>query len=128
LGSVAGDPFGGETVASTHWNAKAETYEIQVRLGGKQIHRSLETDQKTKADTILAIVNETIHDLKRGRLTMPEGADPWEFLRSGGKTTQKFELAKQHTLSELFDLYQEKPLSATTSSTSCSLPANTRFT
>jgi integrase len=108
LGSFAGDPFGGRTVASIYQSEKTGIYQIMFRLGKKQFHKNLDTDQKRKANSIKATVEETIHDIKRGRLTMPEGADPWEFLRSGGKVTQKFELAKQHTLSELFALYQEK--------------------
>jgi integrase len=103
------DHLGGQkAVASVYQSEKTGIFHIMFRLGGKQFHKSLDTDQERKANTTKATVEEAIFDINRGKVTIPEGADVWEFLQSGGKTTQKFELAKQHTVSELFALYQEK--------------------
>lgn len=89
-------------------DAASGIYHVNFRFGKARFHRSLETDDERKANSMVTDIEETVHDLKRGRLTMPPNADPWEFIKSGGKREQQVKVAKKMTLDELFTLYQEK--------------------
>jgi hypothetical protein len=60
-------------------------YRIHFRYGGKQFQKSLKTTDDKKAEGMKAAVDETLHDLTRGRLVFPPNADFWTFVRSGGK-------------------------------------------
>jgi hypothetical protein len=81
---------------------------IHFRFGGKQFQKSLKTTEKVKAEAMKGTVEETLHDLERGRLAVPPEADFWVFVRSGGKLEAAPDLRKSLTLCELFDTYDDK--------------------
>jgi integrase len=65
---------------------------IRFRFGGRQYYRSLDTDEENKAKGVKAQVEETLGLIKRGRLSLPDGAthdDAAVFILSGGKTTRR---------------------------------------
>lgn len=77
---------------------------------GKRYKRSREHKIKDeqRADAVCGIVQETIRDLMRGFITVPEGVDPGDFILSGGKLTTKPVVApppKALTLQGLLDQY-----------------------
>src|SRR5262245_6004888 len=77
---IAGDLPMADLPPGVYQDKESGNFRISVRLGEKQFHRSLDTDDEKKAITMAANIRELIHDLKRGKVEMPAGADPWEFL------------------------------------------------
>ena len=70
--------------------------------------RELKIRDVQRADAVCGVVEETIRDLSRGVLTVPEGVDPGDFILSGGKLTAKPVLApapKALTLQAIWDDY-----------------------
>ncbi len=77
---------------------------------GKRYKRSreLKIRDEQRADAVCGIVQETIRDLMRGVITVPEGVDPGDFILSGGKLTTKPVVAatsKALTLQGMLDQY-----------------------
>ena len=58
---------------------------IRIYWMGKQQQRSCCTKSSREADRALAIVEDTLHLLKTGRLEMPSDIDPIDWIVSGGK-------------------------------------------
>ena len=54
------------------------------RFGGKKYTRSLHTDEEQEAQRLLANLEQTIRDIKSGRITLPPDADIPTFLLSDG--------------------------------------------
>lgn len=78
--------------------------------GGKRYKRSrtLKIRDERRADAVCGLVEETIRDLGRGVLTIPEGIDPGDFILSGGKFTARPEVvvpSKAITLRDIIDRY-----------------------
>jgi integrase len=94
-------------MSAIYADPKAGTYRILFRFGGKQYHKSLLTDDLTKAESLQATIAETLHDLTRGRLTLPADADFWTFVFSGGKLAQAAAAPDLLTLEGLFARYEE---------------------
>ncbi len=95
-------------MSSIYSATPAGTYRILFRFGGRQYHKSLATADETKAEALKATIDETLHDLKRGRLALPDGADFWAFVFSGGKLTQAAAPPPDLlTLEGLFTRYEE---------------------
>jgi len=92
-------------VASIHRDPQSKTYRIMFRYGGKQYQKTLKTTDAAKAEQMKSRVEEVLDELDRGRKTLPEGADLWEFLKSDGQRTQKVEAPTVLTLEQLFDRY-----------------------
>jgi integrase len=92
-------------MASLYRNQQTGKFEMYFRYGGKQFHKSLKTKDRTKAESIRAHVEETIHDLERGKVELPPDADLWEFLKTGGKRAHKLEAHSVVTLADLFVWY-----------------------
>lgn len=63
-------------------------YNIVFRFGGRKFTRSLGTDDAREADRLRANLEQTIRDVKSGRLQIPTEADVPTFLLSDGKLTQ----------------------------------------
>lgn len=82
---------------------------IRFRFGGRQYYRSLDTTDEGSAKGVKALVEETLGLLKRGRLSLPERADPDEaalFIISGGKITRRPTVEPPaKTLKEVTDAY-----------------------
>ncbi|MCA9069082.1 MAG: site-specific integrase [Planctomycetaceae bacterium] len=56
---------------------------------------------------MLSRVNDTLKDIKRGRLRVPDDADPALFILSDGKVDKKPEVPTVRTLADLFRVYEE---------------------
>jgi integrase len=63
---------------------KGEGYLIRFRYGGRAFKRSLKTAVQSEAKAALHQVQLTIHRLTVGLLHIPPGADPGDFIVSGG--------------------------------------------
>lgn len=88
-------------------------YHIRFRHAGRPYKRSLALADDREAERACGIVEETIKDLKRGRLELPPGADVGSFLISGGRVAAKLVAADvsdpcQATLEGLFDTYEKE--------------------
>src|SRR5262245_27027307 len=80
-------------------------YKLGIRIGNRKVRRSLETTDRADAVAIRIKVEETLRAVERGWTSVPEGADPIDFLISGGKVPQKLELPRTLTLKALFEDY-----------------------
>ncbi|HWG47468.1 MAG TPA: site-specific integrase [Gemmataceae bacterium] len=83
-------------------------YRIRFYYGGVQYHRSIKTKDENKAQSILRRVDDTIQFLEQGRIVMPPDADPFTFILSDGKLTEKASVKLVRTLADLFATYQEQ--------------------
>ena len=80
-------------------------YRIIFKMGGKRFFISLKTKETREANATLARLEENLHDLERGKLQIPLGADPMTFLLSDGKLQQKAVIEAPQTLEGLFEHY-----------------------
>jgi hypothetical protein len=71
-------------MASFDLDPSSGNHHIRFRYGGKPFKRTLRLEDAREAERVCGVVEETLKDLKRGRLTLPEGADPGAFFISGG--------------------------------------------
>jgi len=58
---------------------------VRLYWMGRQQQRSCSTKSRREADRTLAIVEDTLHLLKTGRLEIPADIDPLDWIVSGGK-------------------------------------------
>src|SRR4051794_7987229 len=89
---------------------KSGNYLVSFRWAGKAYNRSLDTPDHDLARAGLARVEETLTLLKRGLLSIPDGADPGIFIKSGGLLVRKpnhVEPPRSLTIAELGDLFIE---------------------
>lgn len=86
-------------------------FSVVFRFGGEKYTRSLRTDDATEANRLLANLEQTVRDVKSGRIVLPPDADIPTFLLSDGKLThphvdQCDNVADVRvSLRELFELY-----------------------
>jgi integrase len=92
-------------MAGIYAHSKSGVYRIHFWYGGKQHHKSLMTTKATKANAMKAQIEETLHDLERGRLSLPADADFWEFVKTDGKRDKKPLVRSGATLEGLFEWY-----------------------
>ncbi len=93
-------------MASVHRDPRTNKFLLMFRHGGKQYRKSLKTADQAKAEQMLSRVEEVLDELDRGRKTLPEGADLWEFLKSDGQRSQKAVAPTVLTLEQLFARYE----------------------
>ncbi|QDT40354.1 site-specific tyrosine recombinase XerC [Gimesia alba] len=62
-------------------------FNVVFRFGGKKYTRSLHTDDESEANRLLANLEQTVRDVKSGRISLPPDADIPTFLLSDGKLT-----------------------------------------
>lgn len=94
-------------MASLEHDKTSGRFRIRFRFGGEEYKRSLKVTSEKEADGLRARVEETILLLERGRMEMPEGADPAEFILSDGKRGQKPAAPERVlTLDELISTYK----------------------
>tara|TARA_R110002111_G_scaffold164386_3_gene230583 strand:+ start:36011 stop:37264 length:1254 start_codon:yes stop_codon:yes gene_type:complete len=62
-------------------------FNVVFRFGGKRYTRSLSTDDEKEANRLLANLEQTVRDVKSGRISLPPDADIPTFLLSDGKLT-----------------------------------------
>lgn len=96
-------------MASFDYHAESGCYHIRFRYAGRPFKRSLKLDGDGEAARVCGVIEETLKDLKRGRVTMPGNAEPGAFLLSGGKVESKPTLPVSETcqLATLFDAYEK---------------------
>ncbi len=85
------------------------TYRVKFRFGGKVRQAALKTGDEAAARTALAKFEETLSDVLRGRLKIPDGADVAVFLLSDGKLDKRpahVDAPPALTVGELFAHYQ----------------------
>lgn len=88
---------------------RGEKYRIKFRYGGKVCQVPLKTGDEDAARTSLAKFEETLGDVLRGRLEIPDGADVGLFLLSDGKLDKKpapVVAPPAVTVEGLFELYR----------------------
>lgn len=99
-------------MASQKYDPKTGKTRLFFRYGGKQYNKTLKVDSTRAGERLCSLVEETIQDLDRGRLTMPPDADPVAYLLSGGKLSEcpsnKTNTGPK-TLADVFDLYRSDP-------------------
>ena len=76
-------------MASLKCDRRSGNWCIKFRFDGIQYHRSCHTEDESIAETLRGNVQETISFLSTGRLTIPDGADPAEWILTGGKVERK---------------------------------------
>lgn len=62
-------------------------FNVVFRFGGKKYTRSLHTDDENEAHRLLRNLEQTVRDIKSGRINLPPDADIPTFLLSDGKLT-----------------------------------------
>ena len=84
---------------------KSGNHHIHFRFSGRQYHKSLKTEDEKTAQSTMGRIELTLRDLELGRLTLPSGADFWQFVQSDGKLESKLQVEKAMTLADLFKWY-----------------------
>jgi integrase len=89
------------------WNEQDASgfYFVCFRIGDTRFKRSLKTRDPKEADNLTARVEDNLRDVKRGRLIIPDDADPVQFLLSDGRIATPLSISVPTTLKELFDRY-----------------------
>ena len=94
-------------MASITQDPSSGVYYVRFRHAGASYKRSLSTSDQHQAVAVCERVRETIRDIKRGRLAVPEDADPGLFIISDGKVVKKAEAPEVRTINDLFLVYEE---------------------
>ncbi|NLY01163.1 MAG: tyrosine-type recombinase/integrase [Rhodopirellula sp.] len=92
-------------MASLHLDERTGNWIVMFRWGGIQYRKSTETKSESEARNVEARVEEAIRLLKRGRLTIPQGADPGVWIFSDGKLTAKPVATAPSRFGEVCDAY-----------------------
>lgn len=80
---------------------------VCFRFSGQQYNRAIGTDDPKEAEARRKRVDATLHDLRTGRLTIPEDCpDVATFILSDGKATARATPVKHTTLKELWERYR----------------------
>lgn len=94
-------------MASIREDKRTGRYLILFRFGGQQFQRSLKTTSPREANDARARVDETIRLIERGRIEMPDDADPATFILLDGKHTKTAGARQRLSLGALFDAYEQ---------------------
>jgi integrase len=94
-------------MASIMQDPSSGRYYVRFRHAGVPYKRSLGTADKLEAEAGLSRVTDTIRDIKRGRLQIPDDADPGVFILSDGKVEKKPKAPTVRILADLFRIYEE---------------------
>lgn len=92
---------------------KSGNFSVKFRFGKREFTKSLHTRDRRAAELGAARVDDALMRLKRGLLTLPDGAEPGEFIVSGGTLTAKPKpldrpsTTRPTTLGQLWDAYVE---------------------
>ena len=102
-------------MASFDFSPKTGKARIFFRYAGRQFNRTMSARNDREAERASALIEETIQDIERGKLALPDGADVPAFIMSGGKVATKpkpvsnpFHAGpKSSTIAGVFDTYAE---------------------
>lgn len=95
-------------MASLRRDPESGNFFIRFRHLGRSFNRSLKTPHEAEAQAIRGRIEETILLLERGRIEMPDDADPAQFILSDGKLDRKPTKPKVATLADLFQTYNDE--------------------
>ena len=98
----------GRAMASLHRDNKSPNYSVRFRFQGRNVNRSLGTPDKRRAAGICSRIEETLRLLESGRISIPPGVDPFEYVFSDGKTKPQSPSRRAISLTELHACYQAK--------------------
>ncbi len=76
-------------MASYQYSAKKGTARIHFRYEGRQLNRVEKVESERHAQRLVALVEETLIDLERGKLAMPPDVDEKTFILTGGKVEKR---------------------------------------
>jgi integrase len=76
-------------MASIELDPASGFYRVVFRYAGMRFKRSLKVRHHASAEAVRGRVEETLSDLRRGRLVMPLDAEPGTFILSDGKLGQR---------------------------------------
>jgi len=108
---------------------KAGIYYVRFRYHAKEYKRSLKVRERADAEAARRSVEQTIHRLLVGLLTVPDGVDPADFIVSGGTLTASAEeRTTRPAVPSLADLIAAYLQSQQNSVTSASESASSRTT
>jgi integrase len=102
-------------MASYQYDAAKGTARIHFRYEGRQLNRVEKVDNERHAQRLVALAEETLIDLARGKLAIPPDVDAKTFILTGGKVEKRAEpvadllqnAAGPPTIETVFDLYKE---------------------
>lgn len=72
-------------MASYRMKPNGRSAQILWRFGGAQLSRTIRCAHEREAQRACSLVEETLQDIGRGRLAVPPGVDPGDFVFSGGR-------------------------------------------
>lgn len=81
------------------------TYRIVFRFGGQKFSRSLKTSDIKAAESSLARLEDNLHRLEVGTLTIEDGDDVAAFLLSSGAINQRRQIKKSPNFGQFLDQY-----------------------
>jgi len=101
-------------MASYQYNAAKGTARIHFRYGGKQLNRVEKVENEREAQRLVAVAEDTILDLERGKRIIPPDVDVKAFILTGGKVEKttttplpNIPAAATATIGSIFDTYAE---------------------
>jgi hypothetical protein len=96
-------------MAAIYQDEKSGFFRILFRFGRppKQYHKSLDTRDPREAESLKGRVEGTLRAIEQGWLTLPQNADFWQFVFSGGRLEVKPSVQEVLTLEGLFVRYQQ---------------------
>lgn len=100
---------------SFRYTPRSQKARFFFRHAGRQYNKTLKVETERHAERLLALIEETVLDLERGKLSLPPGADVADFVTTGGKVVSLPEpvsgpfhaTAVAATIGALFDTYAE---------------------
>lgn len=95
-------------MASIFLDPASGVFQLRFRYEGQSYKRSLKTADEKEARSVQGRVEETLRLIERGRMDIPEGADPGIFILSDGKRLAKKEARVIRTLGDLFETYRKQ--------------------
>ena len=72
-------------MAGLHQHPKSSNWSASFRYGVEKFYKSLRTTDQREANRLKGRFEQALLDLERGRLTLPDGADLWQFVLSDGR-------------------------------------------
>jgi site-specific recombinase XerD len=89
------------------WTDAKGYHSICFDVAGRRFRKALGTQDKEEAKARFGRASATLHDIKQGKLTIPEGADVGLFVLSEGRMAGEVQLPQQWTLGEMLEAYLE---------------------
>jgi integrase len=94
-------------MAHLQQDSRSGKYLIRFRYEGVEYKRSLKTSSRREALAVLGQVDEMLRLLERGRLELPDDADPASFIISNGKRATPRTASIVRTVADLFRAYHD---------------------